>query len=55
MRGHDWPSGIAKVFPQCAEVLWHPEIVMEGTGLKIHNGAEAYRAAISKVILVCRY
>jgi hypothetical protein len=34
------------MFPLWAKVLGRPEIIMEGTGLKIHHSVEAYQAAI---------
>ena len=42
-------SAIMKVFPEWAKVLGHPEIVMEGIDLKIHDSVEAYRAAVAQI------
>jgi shikimate dehydrogenase len=42
-------SAIMKVFPRWAEVLGRPDIVMEGIDLKIHDTAEAYRAAVAQI------
>src|SRR5512136_3053963 len=42
-------SAIMKVFPLWARVLGRPEIVMEGIDLKIHDAAEAYRAAVAQI------
>jgi len=42
-------SAIMKVFPAWAKALGRPEIVMEGIDLKIHDSAEAYRAAVAQI------
>jgi shikimate dehydrogenase len=42
-------SAIMTVFPLWAEALGRPDIVMEGIDLKIHDSAEAYRAAVAKI------
>jgi len=42
-------SAIMKVFPLWAKVLGRPEIVMEGIDLKIHDSAQAYRAAVAQI------
>ena len=47
---------MVKVFPLRAKFHGRLEIVMEGTGLKIYNDMEAYRAAIGlklKVDITC--
>ena len=42
-------SAIMKVFPLWARALGRPEVVMEGVDLKIHDAAEAYRAAVAQI------
>ncbi len=42
-------SSIMKVFPLWMQVLGRPEIVLEGMDLKIHDTAEAYRAAVLQI------
>ena len=42
-------SSIRKVFPLWMQELGHPEIVLEGVDLSIHDRPEAYRAATRQV------
>jgi shikimate 5-dehydrogenase len=42
-------SSIMKVFPLWMQVLEHPEVVMEGMDLQIHDSAEAYRQATAQI------
>ncbi len=42
-------SAIMKVFPVWAKMLGRPEIVMEGIDLKIHDSADAHRAAVAQI------
>lgn len=42
-------SSIMKVFPLWAEELRHPEIVMQGIDLKIHDSPENYRTAVAQI------
>ncbi|MFN8471112.1 MAG: shikimate dehydrogenase [Anaerolineae bacterium] len=42
-------SSINKVFPLWMKELGHPEIVLEGMDLKIHDTAGAYRAAVAQM------
>jgi shikimate dehydrogenase len=42
-------SSIMKVFPLWMKELGHPEIVIEGIDLKIHDTPEAYRAAVAQI------
>ncbi len=42
-------SAIMKVFPLWASELGRPEIAIEGVDLKIHDSAEAYRAAVAQI------
>jgi shikimate dehydrogenase len=42
-------SSIMKVFPLWMKVLGHPEIVIEGIDLKIHDDPQAYRAAVAQI------
>ena len=42
-------SSIMRVFPLWAKELGHPEIVMEGIDLKIHDQPEAYRQAVAQI------
>jgi len=42
-------SSIMKVFPLWMKVLGHPEIVIEGLDLKIHDTPQAYRAAVAQI------
>jgi shikimate dehydrogenase len=42
-------SSIRKIFPLWMQELGHPEIVLEGMDLKIHDRPEAYRAATLQI------
>jgi shikimate dehydrogenase len=42
-------SSIMNVFPRWMEQLGHPQIVIEGVDLKIHDEAEAYRQAVTQI------
>jgi shikimate 5-dehydrogenase len=42
-------SSIMKVFPLWVKELSHPEIVIEGIDLKIHDQPEAYRQAVAQI------
>ena len=42
-------SSIMKVFPLWVKALGRPEIIIEGMDLKIHDAAEAYRAAVAQI------
>ncbi len=42
-------SSINKVFPLWMKELGHPEVVLEGMDLKIHDTPEAYRAAVAQI------
>lgn len=42
-------SSIMKVFPLWMQVLGHPEVIIEGIDLKIHDTADAYRQAVSQI------
>jgi shikimate 5-dehydrogenase len=42
-------SSIMKVFPLWMKELGHPEIIIEGVDLKIHDTAAAYRAATAQI------
>jgi shikimate dehydrogenase len=42
-------SSIMKVFPLWARELGHPEIVIEGIDLKIHDQPEAYRQGVAQI------
>lgn len=42
-------SSIMKVFPLWARELGHPEIVIEGVDLKIHDTPDAYRTAVAQI------
>jgi shikimate 5-dehydrogenase len=42
-------SSIRKVFPLWMQELGHPEIILEGMDLRIHDTPEAYRAAMRQI------
>lgn len=42
-------SSIMRVFPEWMKVLGRPEVVIEGVDLKIHDEADAYRAAVAQI------
>lgn len=42
-------SSIMRVFPLWMKALGHPEIVIEGVDLKIHDDAAAYRRAVAQI------
>jgi shikimate 5-dehydrogenase len=42
-------SSINQVFPLWMKILGRPEIVIEGIDLKIHDTAQAYRAAVAQI------
>ncbi len=42
-------SSIMKVFPLWTRELGRPDVVMEGVDLKLHDTAEAYRAAVAQI------
>jgi shikimate dehydrogenase len=42
-------SSIMKVFPLWMKELGHPEVVIEGVDLKIHDDPQAYRAATAQI------
>jgi shikimate dehydrogenase len=42
-------SSIMRVFPLWVKALGRPEIVIEGIDLKIHDTADAYRAAVAQI------
>jgi hypothetical protein len=42
-------SSIMKVFPLWAKELGHPEVVIEGVDLLIHDKPEAYRQAVAQI------
>ena len=44
-------SSINKVFPLWMKELGHPQVVLEGMDLKIHDTPEAYRAAVAQIKL----
>ncbi len=42
-------SSIMKIFPHWTRELGHPEVVMEGVDLKLHDTADAYRHAVLQI------
>jgi shikimate 5-dehydrogenase len=42
-------SSIMKIFPLWTRELGHPEIVIEGVDLKLHDTVEAYRQAVAQI------
>lgn len=42
-------SSIMKIFPHWTKELGHPEVVIEGVDLKLHDTADAYRQAVAQI------
>lgn len=42
-------SSIMKIFPRWTQELGHPEVVIEGIDLKLHDSADAYRQAVMQI------
>jgi shikimate 5-dehydrogenase len=42
-------SSIMKIFPRWTRELGHPETVIEGVDLKLHDSADAYRQAVAQI------
>ena len=43
-------SSIMKVFPLWMEALGHPEVVIEGVDLALHDAPERYRRAVAQIM-----